>query len=516
MKIIHYWRKSASIFLLIFIYIYLAFSEVRADSQIGLNKFELQKQYLGTASGGNGSYTFQKVTKAMAEKALDDAYDIGASFVRVAVTGITPFQIGQRGDLNLWQRNPEAYWKIVDEMMAALQARGIKIVPVFAWNLGQFTAMVAEQVDALLTDPNSDSWKLLENYISQFVNRYRNNAGILFYELGNEFNLLADLDLNRRCETAKIMVCGAKANFTSADVIAFTKQLSDLIRSLDGTRKISSGFAVPRPSAEHLRQFPEWTGTRASWTKDTVADLERNLAEMHQYVDIISVHLYPTKENLRFGAGPGEEYQLLKILKQAADRIGKPLFVGEFGDPDARIAQPGGFSDRMLDEIVNLKIPYAAMWAWQFYIKNTYTAYESKYHSLEPGYTDYLIGRFKDTTAKLHSEFRKPVTPDNTPPHVVLTWPLECAKISDTQMLNAVASDEGEAAEKVEFLVNGKLLESKVKPPYQISWNVKGQKPGEYTLAARAYDRAGNQAEYSTVVLVNAAKGSGAVCATAN
>ncbi|MDV6344906.1 Ig-like domain-containing protein [Nitrosomonas sp. Is37] len=105
---------------------------------------------------------------------------------------------------------------------------------------------------------------------------------------------------------------------------------------------------------------------------------------------------------------------------------------------------------------------------------------------------------------------------DKTPLLVVLTWPLECAKISGTQTLNAVASDEGEAVEKVEFLVNGKLLQRKAKPPYQISWNVKDKKPGEYTITARAYDRAGNQVEYSTVVLVNTRKASEVVCATAN
>ncbi len=516
--IIRYGRQFVGFFLLVFVHICLAFNEARADSQIGMNKFELLKQYLGTASSGDGSHAFRRVTRAMAEKSLDDAHDIGASFVRVAVTGTTPARFGKRGDLDVWKQSPEAHWKIVDEMMFALQARGIKIVPVFVWNLGQFPSITAEQVDALLTDPNSHSWKLLEKYISQFISRYKNYDGLLFYELGNEFNLLADLDLYTRCKKPEDMVCGAKANFTSADIIAFTKRLSELIRTLDSTRKISSGFAVPLTSAEHLRQFPEWTGNKAGWTKDTLADLERNLADMHQYVDIISVHLYPAKGNQRFGISLGEEHQLIKILKQASDKIGKPLFIGEFGDPDARNAQAGGFSDRMLDEIVNLKIPYASMWAWELYIKNTYTSYDTKHtlYSLEPGNTDYLISRFKETAAKLRSNFRKPEAPDKIPPQVVLTWPLECAKLSDKQMLYAVASDGSEAVEKVEFLVNGALLERKLKPPYQVSWNVEDQKPSEYTITARAFDRAGNQAEYSAAILVNTAKVSGGVCATAN
>lgn len=510
-------RNGLRVLCLALLFIGLAPCNAHPDSQIGLNKVELLQQYLGTASGGDGSLAFRKVTRAMAEKSLDDARDVGASFVRVAVAGTAPVRSGQRGDLDLWKQNPEAYWKIMDQMMDALQARGIKIVPVFVWNLGQFPSMNEEQVDALLTNPNSRSWKLLESYISEFAMRYRNYAGILFYELGNEFNLPADLDVNKRCETAKFLMCGAKANFSSADVIAFTKRLADLIRSIDGSRKLSSGFAVPRPSAEHLRQRPELAG-KADWTLDTVADLERNLADMNRYVDIISVHLYPNKEDLRFGAGSGEEYRLIQVIKQGADRIGKPLFVGEFGDVDARNAGPGGFSDQMLNQVISLKIPYAAMWAWQLYIKNTYTSYDTVHTmpSLEPGRTDYLIGRFRQTAARLGSGVQSHVTPDKVPPHVVLTWPLECAKVSGMQTLYAVASDGGDAVEHVDFLVNGEVVETKVEPPYQVSWNAKDQKPGEYMLAARAHDRAGNQAEYSAVVLVNTAKASGSTCIPAN
>ena len=163
---------------------------------------------------------FRKVnTSSVAEKSLDERARCRCQLCSVAVAGTAPVRSGQRGDLDLWKQNPEAYWKVMDQMMDALQARGIKIVPVFVWNLGQFPSMNDEgQVDALLTNPNSRSWKLLGSYISEFAMRYRNYAGILFYELGNEFNLPADLDVNRRCETAKFLMCGAKANFSSGRI----------------------------------------------------------------------------------------------------------------------------------------------------------------------------------------------------------------------------------------------------------------------------------------------------------
>jgi hypothetical protein len=66
----------------------------------------------------------------------------------------------------------------------------------------------------------------------------------------------------------------------------------------------------------------------------------------------------------------------------------------------------------------------------------------------------------------------------------------------------------------VNFLINGKVVATKVKPPFQLLWNAKDKAPGEYTLAARAYDRARNMAEYQTVVLVNTTHPIGTSCSS--
>lgn len=485
---------------------------------LGLNKVELVQQYLGTASGGNGSAEYRKVTQAMARKSLDDARDVGAAFVRVAITGTMPFQPGQRSDIELWQKRPNEYWKLIDEMMNDLSSRNIRIVPVFVWGLGQFPVVAGERVDAMLRNQNSESWKLLEKYMRDFIARYKSHPSVLFYELGNEFNVSADLNLVKRCdEGAKVILCGAKANFTSDDIISFTKRMADVIRALDPSRKISTGYAVPRSSALHLKMRPEWTPRGPDWTLDSISELERYVAAMHQHVDIISVHLYPVNQNQRFGAGAGEEYRLLAVLKQIADRIGKPLFIGEFGDMDARGAGAGSFSDRLLSEIVRLQIPYAAMWGWQLYIKNTYTTYDSIHtlSSLEPGRSDYLISRFKQAAEGVGS--RTVVPSVKALPRVVLTWPLECSKASNNQTVHAVASAAGGGpVQRVEFLVNGKLIESKTKPPYQTSLNSKDFSPGEYRIAARATDSSGKSAEYSATILINTQSVAAGVCAVKN
>lgn len=493
-------------------------TDASAKPDIGLNKVDLMQQYLGTASNGNGSAAYRRVTQAMARKALDDAHDVGATFLRIAISGTFPIQSGQRGDLDLWLRDPAAHWKLIDQMMDDLESRQLKIVPVFVWNAAQFPNIAGEKVDVFLREPDSKAWALLERYVREFINRYKQRPALLFYEIGNELNLSADLDIETRCNTGvNILICRAAGNFSTDTMIEFIRRLASSIRTLDGTHKISAGYSIPRPSAVHLRLRPEWSASGPDWTLDTIAELRNYLTAVNQDVDIISVHLYPVKENQRFGAQPGEEYKLIQVIKQLADQIGKPLFVGEFGDMDARNSGPGGFSDHMFNQIVALDIPYAAMWGLELYFKNTYTTYNSvaTLSSLEPGRTDYLLGRFRQTTTLLAGGAQAPAEPDTIPPHVVLTWPIECATVTGLQTLYAVASDSGDPVAQVDFLSNGNLVDTIVSPPYQLSWNVEGKTPGEYTLSARAYDRAGNMADYQTIVLINTTQSTGTACGTA-
>src|SRR5690348_10032607 len=72
---------------------------------IGLNKFDLALQYIGRASGGDGSPAVMKVTRAMARKAITDAAHAGVSYFRIAASGFTP------NDLELWTADPTEYWK---------------------------------------------------------------------------------------------------------------------------------------------------------------------------------------------------------------------------------------------------------------------------------------------------------------------------------------------------------------------------------------------------------------------
>jgi len=55
--------------------------------------------------------------------------------------------------------------------------------------------------------------------------------------------------------------------------------------------------------------------------------------------------------------------------------------------------------------------------------------------------------------------------------------------------------------EKVEFYVNGMLLETGTASPHVFSWDTSALPAGSYTLTTKAYDRAGNTGQSQSVTV---------------
>jgi hypothetical protein len=153
----------------------------------------------------------------------------------------------------------------------------------------------------------------------------------------------------------------------------------------------------------------------------------------------------------------------------------------------------------MMDKLVELKVPWSAIWVWEFYQKSTYATHDNRHtaFSLEPGYTDSLIDRLRKINGASVQEV--------APPRVVLTWPLECAQLRKTTTVYAVASDD-QAVDRVEFWLDGSMLARDDRPPYQTDLVVSGIQPGSHRLTAKAYDRTGKMASYSTPVTIGGGK----------
>ncbi len=92
--------------------------------------------------------------------------------------------------------------------------------------------------------------------------------------------------------------------------------------------------------------------------------------------------------------------------------------------------------------------------------------------------------------------------PDITAPSVSLTSPSNGASVSGTVSLAATASDSV-GVTRVEFLLDGSLLNSDTSSPYSYNWNTTSASNGSHTIIARAYDAAGNNASSSVNVTVS-------------
>ncbi|MEI8356338.1 MAG: Ig-like domain-containing protein, partial [Deltaproteobacteria bacterium] len=90
------------------------------------------------------------------------------------------------------------------------------------------------------------------------------------------------------------------------------------------------------------------------------------------------------------------------------------------------------------------------------------------------------------------------VVNDSISPTVTVTSPANNATVSGSVTIAANASDNV-AVSRVEFFENGILLAASNVAPYSYSWNTAAAANGAHTLAARAYDAAGNVGQSSSV-----------------
>ncbi len=461
--------------------------------QLGANAIYLMSDYVPhSVAVSEEDEANRFVRRQMAKKAIRDAQAAGLTFLRVDLSGSRPMNFDDNvNDLAVWQHDPARFWAAADEMFDDLDQQGMRIVPTLAWNIIQFPSLGGDDVLTFLRDPNSRSRVLLTRFITDFVTRYKNRPTILFYELSNEWNLFADINIEVTCKPDKRCVWH---NFSSDDLLEFSRSVVGLVKSLDPSRKMSSGYSLPRPAATHLR-------SGAGWVNDSVDEFTQDLLYINEPFDIVGVHIYPPID--RFGLPPQPPTEFISVVMSAVRSVGKELFIGEFGDTGAT-----PFLREFLRAIVAQHVDYAAIWIWEFYQSSTYETHntEPSRYSIEPGYYDDLIALLAQTEQSLG---HPPTAKTSDPPSVILTWPLPCAKVDQPTKLAAVASDGMRGVKSVEFLVNGKPLATVSAPPYYAKLDPKQFGDSNIEIEAKAVADSGLSADSKTVVRAN---GSAASC----
>jgi hypothetical protein len=95
----------------------------------------------------------------------------------------------------------------------------------------------------------------------------------------------------------------------------------------------------------------------------------------------------------------------------------------------------------------------------------------------------------------------RPAPADATPPTVSITAPANGATASGLVAVTATAADDKGVA-KVEFSVDGTLVSTATGAPFGFSWDAGKAAAGAHTIAARAYDAAGNTSTAQITVIV--------------
>lgn len=306
---------------------------------------------------------------------LQTAKGAGALFARCWGTTWGPDNFG------VFEKEPLRWFAAFDAMLAAADAEGMTVVPSLLWNPHMLSEYVRRTtgkneyiVDMLRSGSTSNALAL--RYVAAIVERYKNDARVLFWEIGNEYNLEADISLQHDA-AEKRKPRAANQVPTSDDVHDFLVQIATRIKQIDKKHLVTSGNADMRPASWHLRQamlaYREKTNPLdfpMDWRKDSFNQYQEMLAFFNpEPLDIISVHQYPAGNDPPGWLEPNDEYAFaIPWTRTAADSAAKPLFVGEFGQTvyvDGK-EQNASWTHDFLKRLRAQTAPISAIWSWDF------------------------------------------------------------------------------------------------------------------------------------------------------
>ena len=278
-------------------------------------------------------------------------------FIRLPFSGFWP------NELQVYQDKPDQYFREMDLLVKTCEENNIGIIADLFWTKFSVSDVVGESVNQI-GNPASKTMEYARKYVRDVVSRYKDSPAIWGWEIGNEFNLAADLDKQGEPPLGYPYVLASKGTpaqrgpadrITSQDVEVYFTEVEKAIRSIDSYRMISNGTADFRASQYHLRT------ERALRQDDTVEELRAIMDVFSpRTVDVISVHITLDKDKdgmsqKRFGRTVELE-ELLAIYVKLAKQSKKVLYMGEFhGDTDANFV-------RKVDAIRTSGMQLSSLW----------------------------------------------------------------------------------------------------------------------------------------------------------
>jgi hypothetical protein len=286
-------------------------------------------------------------------------------FVRFWACGFWP------EDWDLYFKDKAAWFGRMDEVVKTAESANVGLIPSLFWRTETYPDLFDEYDDAW-GDPNSQTRQFMRRYTAEVVGRYKDSPAIWGWEFANELNLSCDLP-NGRAFLAKRQA-GAKTNrgehernlmtyeIASKAFIAFAEE----VRRQDSYRFITTGNACPRASAWHNR-------AEKSWTADNARQAFEIFGRMSPApINTASVHFYPLLERELSYAGASGISAVIGQYKAFAERLGQPLFVGEFaamGHDTGKTLPMEEFhtiQTEILEALLEHRVDLAAHWVFDY------------------------------------------------------------------------------------------------------------------------------------------------------
>ena len=340
--------------------------------EISFNKYDLFGQFVLVGGEHEG---YDGVPAAI--EALQILHEKGYRVIRINASPYYPAWFNEvffDDDPQRQAEKRELFFEGFDQMLLECDKNQIRVVATLMWNIENLADLGHNSLEESFHNPEALGRVRTEEYIREVVSRYRDRPTIAMWEIGNEFNLFADLqhpggvipsDHNQSELYPGPIIRDEHNNFTSEDLATFYQDTATLIRSIDQNHLISTGSSSPRPSAMHLLR-----AARANRPQDWTLDSETELKEYLQLInpdpiDVISIHYYD-EAMTSFGRNNGSP-ENLRFFLDAANEIGKPLFVGEIGlnsEMTRRYDTPESIAllNATLPVLVEIEIPLTLYW----------------------------------------------------------------------------------------------------------------------------------------------------------
>ena len=311
-----------------------------------------------------GLNAFDFVSRGVTDEYFATLAQYKIPFIRVTFGGWWP-HLYEMYDMS---SNHAEYFELADELVKKAEEHNIGIVMDFFWNIESFVYHNGEQ-KADMGNSNSKSIKYAKSFVKTLINRYKNSPAIWGYEIGNEYNLGADLYSSTSNLTFSITADGlgtqAKDYYTTNELVVFTKAISEAINEADPNRFITTGDAVARDAAYGLYSQTVNIGfnNHGPWQNNFDwggADNYNNMvSKLHPNpIDTLSFHIYPSQFTDGTLGKLGNLSDYIRVYSNVAKSTGKAMYFGEFGGSNINIST----FDGEMSDISNSTLQLSSVW----------------------------------------------------------------------------------------------------------------------------------------------------------